>query len=212
MKPRSLPPVVLLGGLHIVRALGMAKIPVLIASSERRTPAMASRYCSGSIELPPFSEKEKIVEVLVRTGRRLFAEHGVRAPLFFDNDDRLALVQDFRRALEPHFALLLNEPSVDAALLDKALFQALGESRGLPVPRRIHWSELMTESGPVIVKPKMKTAWDHSTVHNQLFGGAGKARIFASGRQAALDPLVRALASQLAFQEYVPGDDDAIWS
>ena len=36
-------PVVLLGGLDVVRALGLAGIPVIIASSERRTPSMASR-------------------------------------------------------------------------------------------------------------------------------------------------------------------------
>jgi hypothetical protein len=35
------PPVVLLGGLDIVRPLGFARIPAIIASLERRTPAMA---------------------------------------------------------------------------------------------------------------------------------------------------------------------------
>ena len=59
-------PVVLLGGLNVVRALGLAGIPVIIASSERRTPSMASRYCSGVIELPPIAEREAVVEALVR--------------------------------------------------------------------------------------------------------------------------------------------------
>ena len=103
-------PVVLLGGLNIMRALGLARIPVIIASSQRRTPSMASRYCAGTIALPPIHEREALVEALVRAGRRLAAEHGRAVPLFYDNDDRLALVQDHRAALAPHFALLLNEP------------------------------------------------------------------------------------------------------
>jgi D-aspartate ligase len=205
-------PVVLLGGLHIVRALGMAKIPVIIASLERRTPAMASRHCSGTIALPPGAGRAAIAEALVRDGRRLAAEHGRAAPLFYDNDDRLALVQDFRAELAPHFALLLNEPSLADALLDKAKFQALAERCRLPVPRRLKWEELAAERGPVLVKPKLKIAWDSSAVHEQLFAGAGKARIFESGRAARLDPLVRSLAGELAFQEYVPGDDTTLWT
>jgi predicted ATP-grasp superfamily ATP-dependent carboligase len=205
-------PVVLLGGLNVVRALGLAAIPVIIASSERRTPSMASRYCAGTIALPPLSEREAVVETLVRAGHELAARHGAPMPLFYDNDDRLALVQDYRAALAPHFALLLNEPALGSALLDKALFQALAEDRGLPVPRRIGWEMLEAESGPVLAKPKVRTAWEHSSVRRQLFGGAGKARVFASGREARADALVQQLAGQLTFQEYVPGGDDAIWS
>ena len=205
-------PVVLLGGLNLVRALGLAKIPVIIASAERRTPSMASRYCAGTIELPSISEREAVVDALVHAGRRLAAQHGAPLPLFYDNDDRLALVQDYRRALAPHFALVLNEPALGEALLDKARFQALAERTGLPVPRRIVWDALDAELGPVLAKPKTRTAWDQSSVRLQLFGGIGKARVFRSGREARADALVDQLAGQLSFQEYVPGGDDAIWS
>ena len=159
-------PVILLGGLELVRALGMAKIPVILASSERRTPSMASRYCAGVIELPPFAQREAVVEALIRASPR-------GAPLFYDNDDRLALVQDYRAALAPHFALLLNPPELGEALLDKSRFQALAERRGLPVPRRIDWEALDAASGPVLVKPKTRTAWEDSSVLRHLFGGGG---------------------------------------
>ncbi len=205
-------PVVLLGGLDIVRALGLAKIPVIIASSQRRTPSMASRYCRGVIELPPLSEKNKVIDTLVDAGRRLAKEHAARIPLFYDNDDRLALVQEYRAALEPHFALLLNPPALGDALLDKAAFQALAGRTGLPVPRRIEWEALDAEAGPVLAKPLTRTAWDQSAISLQLFGGAGKARVFDSGRAARAHPLAAQLAAQLSFQEYVPGGDDAIWS
>ena len=201
-------PVILLGGLNVVRALGLAGIPVVIASQQRRTPSMASRYCGGVVELPPMTEREAVVEKLVQTATRL----GGGVPLFYDNDDRLALVQDFRAALAPHFALLLNEPALADALLEKSRFQALAESRGLPVPRRLEWADLAAERGAVLVKPKTRTAWDNSSVRLQLFGGAGKARVFADGLQARSHPLVAQLADRLQFQEYVPGGDEAIWS
>ena len=201
-------PVVLLGGLNVVRALGLAGIPVIIASSARRTPSMASRYCSGVIELPPIGDREAVVEALLRAAPRF----GERVPLFYDNDDRLALVQDYRAALAPHYALLLNEPELGEALLEKSRFQEFAERHGLPVPRRIEWQALEAERGPVLVKPKTRTAWDHSSIRLQLFGGAGKARIFANGAQARAHPLAAQLAAQLSFQEYVPGGDDSIWS
>jgi predicted ATP-grasp superfamily ATP-dependent carboligase len=173
---------------------------------------MASRYCRGTVELPPGAPREAIVEALSRAGRRLAEEHGRPVPLFYDNDDRLSLVQDFREQLAPHFALLLNERPLSEELLDKERFQALAERRRLPVPRRIDWERLGAERGPVLVKPKMRTHWEDSPVKMQLFSGHGKARIFPSGREARLDPLVKRLAAYLQFQEYVPGGDEAIWS
>jgi predicted ATP-grasp superfamily ATP-dependent carboligase len=201
-------PVVLLGGLNVVRALGLAGIPVIIASSQRHTPSMASRYCAGVIELPPMGDREAVVEALVRAAPGL----GARVPLFYDNDDRLALVQDYRAALAPHYALLLNPPALGDALLEKSRFQAFAERHGLPVPRRLDWEALEAERGPVLIKPRTRTAWDHSSVRLQLFGGAGKARVFANGAEARANPLAAQLAGQLSFQEYVPGADDSIWS
>ena len=201
-------PVILLGGLNVVRALGLAGIPVIVATQDRRAPSTASRYCKGVLELPPLSERDAVLDTLVQAARRL----GARPALFYDNDDRLALVQDCRAALAPHFALLLNAPALADALLEKSRFQALAERAGLPVPRRIDWRSLDAERGPVLVKPRTRTAWDDSSVRLQLFGGAGKARVFASGSAARAEPLVAQLAGQLQFQEYVPGGDEAIWS
>jgi predicted ATP-grasp superfamily ATP-dependent carboligase len=205
-------PVLLLGGLAIARSLGAARIPVIVASLNEEAPARWSRYCSGFIALPPGTGRESLAGKLAREGGRLAQLHGGPLPLFYDNDDRLALVQDFRDLLAPHFALLLNERALAEALLDKARFQALAERLRLPVPRRIAWEALAEERGPVLVKPKLKTSWDGSPVHEELFGGAGKARVFDCGRAARLHPLVQALAGGLAFQEYIPGDDDSLWT
>ena len=64
----------------------------------------------------------------------------------------------------------------------------------------------------MLVKPQLKTDWTASPVYEKLFGGAGKARIFSSGRAASQNTLVQRLVGELAFQEYVPGDDRSLWS
>ncbi len=209
---RARPPALLLGGINLVRALGLAGIPVVVASPEDRTPAMASRYCAGRLILPPLAQREAVVEALLHAGECLAGAAAGRVPLFYGDDDYLALVQDHRAALSRWFAFVLNEAMLDAALLDKSLFQALAERRGLPVPRRLDWASLAACEGPVLVKPKSKLGWDDSEVHRRLFASAGKARIFENGRAALGDPLAAALSDRLAFQEYVPGTDRSLWS
>jgi predicted ATP-grasp superfamily ATP-dependent carboligase len=206
------PPALLLGGINLVRALGLARIPVIVASPEPFTPAMASRYCIGRCALPPTTQREAVVERLLRTGELLTGALCTRVPLVYGDDDQLGLIQDYREALSPYFAFVLSEPALARALHSKQLFQALAERRKLPVPRRLDWSELEEFDAPVLIKPKMKTEWDSSAVFSRLFGGAGKARIFPDGRAVLQDPLARSLAGELAVQEYIPGDDRALWS
>jgi len=206
------PPALLLGGVNLVRALGLARIPVIVASAEPFTPAMASRYSIGRCALPPIAQREAVVERLLRAGELLTGALCTRVPLFYGDDDQLGLVQDFRDALSPYFAFVLSEPALSRALQSKLLFQALAEKRGLPVPRRLEWNELAEFDAPVLVKPKLKTDWDNSAVYSQLFHGAGKARVFPEGRALLREPLAAALHEQLAIQEYIPGDDRSLWS
>ena len=206
------PPALLLGGINLVRALGLARIPAIVASHELFTPAMASRYCSGRCLLPPPAQREAVVERLLRVGELLTGTLCTRVPLLYGDDDQLGLLQDYRETLSPYFAFVLSDPALARALHSKQLFQALAERRKLPVPRRLDWSELGEFDAPVLIKPRVKTEWDSSAVYSRLFGGAGKARIFADGRAALQDPLAQSLAGELAVQEYIPGDDRALWS
>jgi predicted ATP-grasp superfamily ATP-dependent carboligase len=206
------PPVVLLGGINLVRALGLGGIPAIVASTEPSTPAMASRYCLRRLVLPRLAHRTAVVARLLRVGDELEREFGARPPLFYGDDDWLGLVQEYSRELSTRYRLLLNPPELARALHDKALFQALGEDRGLPVPQRLEWATLASYAGPVLVKPALKTDWEASPVYQQLFSHAGKARIFDSGARAAADPLVQSLRDSLQFQEYVPGDDRSLWS
>jgi predicted ATP-grasp superfamily ATP-dependent carboligase len=206
------PPALLLGGVNLVRALGLGGIPVIVASPHADAPAISSRYAHGSLLLPPLEDRDAVLETLVRAGKRLTEALGRKVPLIYGNDDYLSLIQEHRAALAPCFALILNEPEVGAALIDKHRFEAFGRRRGLPVPRTLQWEELAGWYSPVLVKPRMKAGYDDSAIYRRLFGGAGKARVFASGPELTALPLARQLREQLLLQEYIPGDDRNIWS
>jgi D-aspartate ligase len=206
------PPVLLLGGLNLVRALGMAGIPAIVASSDARSPALASRYCVGRCPLPPLEPPQAALDTLLAAGERLADTLGRPVPMFYGNDDALGLIMQHRDALQSHFSLVLNDPDVAAALFDKERFAPFARSRGLPVPRQLDWESVRGWTTPVLVKPKLKLDWDHAPVHVRLFGNAGKARVFDSGRALAEHPLAPQLRDDLIIQEYVPGSDRDLWS
>ena len=209
-------PVVLLGSTNLVRALGLAGIPVVVASSDPSEPAFASRYCRATALLPPL-DHPKAVSRLVALGERLRAAVGRRVPLMCGTDDGLRLVYANRARLARHFVMLMTEAPVAESLLDKARFQSLARKLGLPVPREYQWdaladNALANATGEVLVKPKTKADWRGSHLRERLFAGTGKARIFANGAEAMADPAVALFRDELQFQEYVPGDDRSLWS
>jgi D-aspartate ligase len=206
------PPVMLLGGLNVLRALGLARIPVIVASPEPDAPAFASRYCSARLALPPLERREAVLEMLLDAGRRLLEALGRPVPLLYTSDDSLDLVQSERESLGRYYRLLLNDPLAAEAMIEKERFVTFAARRGLPVPRQLEWHGLAQYDGPVIVKPKSRIAWDESPIYRRLFSGAGKARIFENGAAVRANAVVAQLAGELAFQEYLEGSDRDLWS
>jgi predicted ATP-grasp superfamily ATP-dependent carboligase len=211
MQYRHGPPALLLGGLNMVRALGLGGVRVIVASPDRDAPAMRSRYACAGLRLPPLTERAAVVETLARAGERLGGAAGCKLPLFYSNDDYLSLVQENHAALARYFTLVLNPPAVAQALIDKDRFEGFARGRGLPVPRTLAWDELERWEAPVLVKPKVKIGYDDWPVRVELFE-RGKARVFASGPELATYPLARRLRDKLLLQEYVAGDDRQLWS
>lgn len=197
----------------MTRALGHAGIPVIVAATEAGSPAFASRYCSAGLLLPPFEAGDAAAQALVRLGERLCGALGFPVPLFYGDDDYLELILRNRSRLARCFRFVVNDPEVAAALLDKERFAEFAAARALPVPRTLRWEQLADAAGPVLVKPKVKTGWETTAqAYLPLFGRAGKARVFRDGHQVLGDPAVRELRSRLLFQDYVPGEDRALWS
>jgi D-aspartate ligase len=150
--------------------------------------------------------------VLLAAGERLAGELGRPLPLFYGSDDAQRLVQEYRAELARYYLLLLNDPEVADAVLQKDLFQPLAAARALPIPRALAWEALEGFGRPVLVKPRSKFEWRASPVHVRLFGSRGKARIFANGRAVLAEATVQQLRDDILIQEYLSGDDREIWS
>jgi D-aspartate ligase len=211
------PPVLLLGGVNLVRTLGLAGIPAIVASSDPREPAFASRYCCGRIAIPPLDSGEPAVNALVSIGDRLTAALGRRVPLMYGSDDALTLINVHRERLQRYFLFLVSDAEVAGALTAKDAFSRFGRDRELPVPRELSWDGIGPESllgtqKEVLVKPRVKVDWHSSPICHRLFNGDGKARVFASGKEVLDNPVVRLYHDELIFQEYIPGDDTCLWS
>ena len=210
-------PVVLLGGISLVRALGLAGIPAIVATSHPDEPALASRYCTRRYLIPRLDAGERTVEALVSLGDRLAIEHGRRVPLFYGSDDALELVSAHRERLQRYFLLLLNDPDVSNALIAKDRFQAFALDRGLPTPRALTWEgdgpgTVRGTPGPVVAKPSEKRDWHSSALCRKLFGGDAKALVFATGAEAARHPGLAEHHDELTFQQYIPGGHEELWS
>jgi predicted ATP-grasp superfamily ATP-dependent carboligase len=206
------PPALLLGGLNLVRALGLAGIPVVLAATRADSLAFASRFCSQGVLLPPLEPLEAAVDRIVRLGERLSRAVGASVPLFYGDDDYLNLVLRNRGRLAQHFRFIVNDREVAMALIDKERFAAFGRARGLPLPRQLDWDEAAACDAPVLVKPKVKLGYEQTAVYLRLCGREAKARIYPSGRALLADPLAHELRDALVLQEYVPGSDRDIWT
>jgi predicted ATP-grasp superfamily ATP-dependent carboligase len=212
MHPR-LPPVFLLGGLNLLRAIGFAGLPAVVATRDPRDPALASRYCRGRWLLPDGAHRDATAESVLAAGDKLMKEWGAKPLLVYGNDAWLDLIYSNRAEIEQRFHVLLNEPALAARLIDKDEFELLAAQRGVPIPRRYTFGdELEAVDRPLIAKPRIRLGYELPAELRTLFGEQGKARIFRDGREALGDPLARACREQLAFQEYIPGNDRGLWS
>lgn len=202
-------PVVLVGGLNLVRAAGLAGLHAVVATSDPAEPALASRHCAEAVMLPPAEPRAAWIEALAAVGARLREDHGRRVPLFVGGDDPLEAILAHRDRLAREFLLPIAPPGIAEALIDKDRFQAFAQSRGLPVPPALTWGvNLRRHPGPVVVKPRAKRGWHASALCQRLFRGDGKALVFDTGARAAAEPLVGLHAEELVFQAYVPGGDE----
>ena len=210
------PPVLLLGGINLLRALGLAGIPVVLGCHDPDEPALDSRHCTARVAVPRL-EGTAAVDALVGIGRRLAGQCGRRVPLVFGSDEALALVSRHRERLARFFLFLLPDPAVTEALLAKDRFQAFAAARGLPVPRALAFEgdgpgSVRGASGPVVAKPRSKEDWHHRRLCRELFGGDAKALVFPTGAAAAAQASLAPFAGELLFQEYIPGGDECLWS
>jgi D-aspartate ligase len=211
------PPVVVLGGISLVRTLGLAGIRAIVAGGDPHDPALVSRHCSSRATLPALGTGAPAADALASLGAKLAAEYGRRVPLMYGSDDGVELINKHRGRLERYFLLLLNDPDVASALFAKDRFQAFALDRGLPLPAALSWDahgggSLRACKRAVVMKPSEKTDWHHSALCRDLFDGDAKAMVYPNGAACADDPGVAKYHHLLTFQEYIPGGHEDLWS
>lgn len=212
------PPVMLLGRFTLIRALGIARIPVVVATSDEDDVALTSRYVRGRCLVPrPAADPRGAVDALLRAGEAIARTTGGRVPLMYGSDDWLALIYRFSRELAKRFLFLANDPALGQTLLDKERFAALAPACGVLVPRTLRWVEdgdvaVAAADFSLVVKARRKTEWSGSELARTLFAGGAKARLFASGKDLLASALARRFRADLTVQEYIEGGEEEVFS
>ncbi len=211
------PPAVVLGDLSLVRPLGRASIPIVLAALGPRDVASRSRYVVEHREVPGFDppDLERSAAILLDLGAELAGAAGRRVPLFYNSDKHLELIYRHRSRLAAHYLFLLNEEDTAWALHDKSRFYRLCERAGVLVPRTLQSAadldaRLAEIETPVLVKPKLKTSWRR--IQRELLGSDSKARVFPSGAALREHPAFPRYKDEIIVQEYLAGDASRLCS
>jgi predicted ATP-grasp superfamily ATP-dependent carboligase len=210
-------PVVVLGDLTLVRPLGAARIPVVLAALGADDVTRHSRYVQHHLEVPGFEPEHADASAarLCALGARLHALLGRKVPLFYNSDRHLEMLYRHRAAFSESFLLPLNDEPLAGALHDKARFYPLCEAHGVLVPRTLQSADEIEASlqalrEPLLVKPKRKTAW--RPLQRALLGGDGKARVFATRAALRAHPEFARFQDEIIVQECIAGDVGSLYS
>lgn len=196
-----------IGGIDIVRPLGLAGIPSAVVAEEG-DPVRYSRFTRALVDLAePFAETDVLLERLFELG----ASFDERPVLFCGGDWDVSLVSHNRDRLGEVFRFALAEKTVIDDLLDKARFQQLAQRLDLPVPagRRLSITNGAPPDCdlpfPVILKPLTRPTWN--------WADGAKALLAETPQQLAahLQRLSEVGVEVLA-QEVIPGPETLVES
>jgi D-aspartate ligase len=211
---------VVIGGLTLVRCLGMDKIPfvaVTATGDPRDHFVRYSRYCrEGLVTADPKQNPEKVLADLIAIGKRQKA----RSPLYYGKDQDQRLVSENREELGKYFDFLMPDAETIDICLDKAKFSAYCRAHDLPIPETFSEEETVERLRnktpwvfPLALKPSSHVTWFESPIIRALKGVQYKALILNTIEE--LEKLVEAMqAEKIPFlvQRYVAGGDDRIFS
>jgi predicted ATP-grasp superfamily ATP-dependent carboligase len=190
-------------GLGLVRSLGQAGIPVVVTDTDRRRPAMHSRYARPFVV--PSLSGTGLVESLLAVAKPL----DCRPVLFLTTDAQVRTVSEHRDVLQAYHIRLPDHRTV-CELLHKTGFQTSAERHGFPVPVSLtvrkpdDLVELRRLRFPVVIKPGDKTAFFQGKAPRAL-------RVDDHDRaEAACRGILREV-TDLIVQEWIEGPDDQIY-
>ncbi len=193
-----------LNALGVVRSLTSGNVPTLLLETTPRCPSRWSRHCR--FVRVPSVEGRPLVEALTSLSARLEE----RAVLIMTDDRAVETVSSFREELEAGYHFQLPPKSMVPLLADKASFQLLAESEGLPVPRSAilrdstEVSLLDRLTPPLVIKPASK-----ALVLNSDIERAVRVETLEQARAVVAERVLRARG--LIVQEWIDGPDTEIY-
>jgi len=198
-----------LGDADLLRALGIAGIPCVVAAAPGE-PARYSRFARVVLDwADAWDRPEALLESLERFG----AAQSTRPVLFYEEDRELLLVSRSRERLRRHFRFVVPAAELVEDLVDKGRFQALAQRLDLPVPAARVLdpradSVPLDLPLPLVLKPLVRRGdqWD------PIAGGAKALRVDSPLALASLWPRLAAARITVVLQELIPGPETCIES
>lgn len=199
-----------LGGVDLLRAIGLAGIPCVSVSPEGALPRF-SRFSRSSVTWrDPAREPEALLVALVEFARKA----GEPPVLFYQGDADTLFISRFRHRLAPHLRFVIPEASLVEDLVDKERFQALARRLALPVPPSTSLTpdrppprDLGVEF-PALVKPvsRQLVTWQPMAGHAKAVQVDSLRELNEVWRRAA------AYRTPLLVQQLIPGDETRVES
>jgi D-aspartate ligase len=204
------PLALVMGDVDMVRALGMAGIPVAFFGRDDE-PARLSRHVQAELPwIDPWEHQDELVDALLA-----FASTQAQPPVLCPQTDATLLVASrHRERLAERFRQALADAELIEQLVDKGRFQLLAAEHALPVPRA---QRLRPVAGgpppalevpfPLVVKPLTRTpGW------NQLAGASKALHMLGKEDFAAAWPELSELPTELLAQQLIAGPESRIES
>ena len=192
--------------LVVVRALGKAGVPVVVAHYDERDIAHTSRYAAGELRTPnPEAHEVLFVKALLEAESRLGGSVLIPA-----SDESLVALSRHKQELSRHYTVGCSDWEVTERIIDKAKTYALAEASGVRVPRTIvPASEADLADGaerigfPLLLKPA-KSHLFYTRFKRKMVKVSGLEELreaYRAARQAGLGVML---------QEIIPGDDSQV--
>ena len=199
-----------LGGLAIVRSLGMAGVECWGIDDKEDCPAFLSKYTRGRRLIGRFDESrpEAYLRAVLDAGDRI----GRRAILIPTSDELVLWAARHYDVLSERFIFHRQDPEAIDRLTGKAGMTEMAAGHGVPVPaNHLPTSEADLLAAldrfrfPVMLKPSLGSGQNTSP---------GQSMVLVHDR----DELLREYRQRedparpnMMIQEYIPGDDDQVW-
>ena len=207
---RSKPFACVLGGVDLLRAVGLAGIPCASVSPKGALPRY-SRFSEASV---PWHDPSTAPEALL-AGLLGFARTLDEPPvLFYQGDGDTLFISRFRHHLAPHLRFVIPEASLVEDLIDKDRFQALARRLALPVPPSTSLtpdnppSRDMGVAFPALVKPlaRQLAVWQPLAGHAKAMQVDSFDALMDVWRQAA------GYGTSVLVQQLIPGGETRVES